>query len=80
MNADYQNAVLPMMIHRLSKKDPQAAMDYIRHAPSNIRQYTALFATTTGSPADTLEQMKWLDEEMAADRDNAPDEIWERPQ
>ncbi|RYD30389.1 MAG: hypothetical protein EOP87_16765, partial [Verrucomicrobiaceae bacterium] len=64
LNVEYQNVVLPMMLHHLRAKDPQAAMEYIRNAPSHLRQHVTLFAMETGSADAILGQMKWLADEM----------------
>ncbi|MBX3743087.1 MAG: hypothetical protein KF712_19030 [Akkermansiaceae bacterium] len=64
LNAEYQNVVLPMMLHHLRAKDPQAAMEYVRNAPSHVRQHVTLFAMQADSAGTILGQMKWLAGEM----------------
>jgi hypothetical protein len=64
LNVEYQNVVLPMMLHHLRAKDPQAAMEYVRNTPSHLRQHVTLFAMETGSADAILGQMKWLAAEM----------------
>jgi hypothetical protein len=66
LNVEYQNVVLPMMLHHLRAKDPQAAMEYVRNAPSHVRQHVTLFAMQAGSADAILGHMKWLAEEMGA--------------
>jgi hypothetical protein len=64
LGVEHQNAALPMVLHQLKEKDPGAALDYIKSAPSNIKQYGALYALGNGSASLVLEEMKWLADEM----------------
>lgn len=64
LSAEYHSAVLPAILLRLEQRDPAAAMEYIRTAPSPVRQYGALSAMDTTSAAAILENMRWLEEEM----------------
>jgi len=64
LDVDFQTTVLPMLFLRWAEKDPKAAMEYIRGAPSHIRQYAALFAMPTGSASEIFTGMRWLEEEM----------------
>lgn len=60
---EYQNAVLPMMLMNLSKTDPAAALEYIKNAPSNVRQYAAIFALAY-STRPVAEDLKWVETEI----------------
>jgi len=64
LNVEYQNTVLPMILLRLAEKDPQAAMDFLRSAPSHIRQHAMLFANRAESAPEIIASMKRLEEEM----------------
>ncbi|MBK1818158.1 hypothetical protein JIN84_21220 [Luteolibacter yonseiensis] len=64
LNVEFQTTILPMVFLRWAEQDPKAAMEYIRNAPSHIRQYAALFAMPAGSAAEIFTGMKWLEQEM----------------
>ncbi|GAA5127867.1 hypothetical protein JIN84_08070 [Luteolibacter yonseiensis] len=64
LGVDHQNALMPMALYHLLKKDPAAALEFIKTAPSSIRQYAATSAFDTSSAPAIFAGMKWLQEEM----------------
>lgn len=64
LNVEYQNAVMPMMMLHFARENPQAALNYIENAPSNIRQYAAGFALLSEKSMPARSMLQWMEDEM----------------